>query len=139
MTATNEAPITLVRFVPPPNDRVAAPQAGYVIGLLDVAGYSVRGVLPDDSSKFAKAVKILRITRRDRLVLRECDPIPGFVNEVFVQMGSEEARPTESSVTASGSGTRTDPVIHAGDPIATSRAILHAVRVSDGPPAPPIA
>ncbi len=134
----DEAPITLVRFVPPPNDRVSAPQAGYVIGLLDVAGYAVRGVLPDDCSKFAKAVKILRITRRDRLVLRERDGLPRYANEVFVRMGSKESRPTESRVTAQGSGTRSDPVIHDGDPIATGRAILRAAQVSDGPPAPPI-
>jgi hypothetical protein len=131
-------PITLVRFVAPPNDRVAAPQAGYVIGLLDVAGYSVKGVLPDDAAQFAKAVKILRITRRDRLVLRQRDPLPPYANEVFVQVGSKEGRPIEARVAALGSGSKDDPVIHDGDPIATGRAILRAARVADGPPPPPI-
>jgi hypothetical protein len=132
-------PITLVRFVAPPNDRVSASQAGYVIGLLDVAGYSVKGVLPDNATMFAKAVKILRITRRERLVLRERDPLPPYANEVFVRMGSKEERPTVSRVSALGSGAKDDPVIHDGDPIATGRAILRAVSVADGPPPPPIA
>lgn len=128
-----DSPVTLIRFVAPPNDRVSAPQAGYVVGLLDVAGYAVRGVLPDDSLDFARAVKIMRITQHDRLIVRERDGAPAHSAEVFVALGSDERRPAESRVRASGAGTKDDPIVHECDPIATGRAILHAADLHDAP------
>ena len=126
---TNRA--TLIRFVPPPGERVNAPRAGYVVGLLDVAGYDVRGVMPDDSIDFAKAVRILGITKRDRLILRDATDIPAHANEVFVRVGADAERPEKSVPCAPGSGTKDDPILDNGDPIATGRAILNVVRIED--------
>jgi hypothetical protein len=125
---------TLIRFVPPPGERVNAPRAGYVVGLLDVAGYDVRGVMPEDSIDFRKAVRILGITKRDRLILREGPEIPAHANEVYVRVGSDADRPAESVLKAPGSGTKDDPIRDDGDPIATGRAILSVVSIGDAPP-----
>lgn len=125
---------TLIRFVPPPGERVNAPRAGYVVGLLDVAGYDVRGVMPGDSIDFSKAVRILGITKRDRLILREGPDIPPHANEVYVRVGSDADRPVESMLKAPGAGTKDDPIRDNGDPIATGRAILNVARLGDAPP-----
>ncbi len=124
---------TLIRFVPPPGERVHGPRAGYVVGLLDVAGYDVRGVMPDDSISFRKAVTILGITKRDRLILRESADIPPHANEVYVCVGSNGDRPAESMLRAPGSGTKDDPIRDNGDPIATGRAILGVVHIANAP------
>lgn len=128
---TNRA--TLIRFVPPLGQRVHAPRAGYVVGLLDVAGYDVRGVMPRDSIDFGKAVTILGITKRDRLILKDSATIPPYANEVYVCVGSDGERPAESTLRAPGAGTPEDPIRDNGDPIATGRAILGVVRIADAP------
>jgi len=134
MPAHAHTPPTVIRFIAPPDDRVNAPRAGYVVGLLDVAGYAVRGVMPDDAFQFRRAVRILRITQRGGLIVRERDGLPTGANEVFVRVGSRNERPAQSTFCAPGAGTPDDPIRDDGDPIATGRAILRAVRVPDEVP-----
>ena len=127
----------IIRFIERPGLRVNAREASYIIGVLDVAGYECRGVIPDDAIDFRIAVDTLRITRRDRLVLRASDTIPAHDVEVFVRVGDSCVRPDTASLIAPGSGTPDDPIEHEGDSIATTRAILRAARLPDrGVPSP---
>lgn len=121
----------LIRFVAPKGDQVRAPQAGYVVGLLDVAGYDVRGELPADSLEFAKAIKILGITKRDGLIVRDGTRPSEVSSTIYVEMGSNDERPERSPLRAPGAGTEGDPIVHDGDPIATGRAILAAASVPE--------
>lgn len=122
---------TLIRFLAPKGDRVRATQAGYVVGLLDVAGYSVRGLMPDDAIDFDKAATILSISKRFGLIARERDGAPPHAGEVYVLCGSSNSRASESRIVALGDGSPDNPIVHEGDPIATGRAILRAARVGD--------
>lgn len=125
----------LIRFVPRPGHRVNAREASYIIGVLDVAGYECRGVLPDDAIDYRIAIDTLRITRRDRLLLQQRDPTPRHGVEVFVRVGEECVRPEQTTLVAPGAGTPDDPIDHRGDSIATTRAILKAATIPETPEA----
>lgn len=121
----------LVRFVPHPGKRVNAREASYIIGVLDVAGYEVRGLLPDDAIDYRIALDTMRITRRHSLLFRESDPTPPHGHTVYVRVDDVSERPTISVRVAPGAGTHDDPIDHNGDSIATSRAILRSGVIPD--------
>lgn len=124
----------LIRFVPRPGKRVNAREASYIIGVLDVAGYEVRAVLPDDAIDFRIALDTMRITRRNTLLFRASDPTPPHEHTFYVRVDDVSERPTISVRVAPGAGTPDDPIDHNGDSIATSRAILRSGVVPDKTP-----
>lgn len=121
----------LIRFIPRPGLRVNARECSYIIGVLDVAGYEVRGVVPDDAIDFRIALDTMRITRRDSLLLRASETEPPHEHTVFVRVGDTCDRPPISVVVAPGLGTESEPIEHNNDSIATTRAILRAAPIPD--------
>lgn len=124
----------LLRFVPQPGRRVNAREGSNIVSVLDVAGYECRGVLPDDALDYRVAIDTLRITRRDRLILRERDRLPEHGPVVFVRLSERSERPATTVIVAPGAGTREDPIVHDGDSIATARAVLRAAPIPDKEP-----